>query len=56
MQDLPNVFMFKNFSQPDFTELSKGMEYLGLLIKKKKSSFGFSYQAAHIVKLMEAFL
>lgn len=41
MQDLPNVSMFKNFSQPDFTELSKGMEYLGLLIKKKKALLAF---------------
>lgn len=50
MQDLLNVSMFKDFSQPDFTELSKGMEYLGLLINK--SSFGFSYEGAHIVNLM----
>lgn len=53
MQDLLNVSMFKNFSQPDFTEFSKEIEYLALLINK--SSFGVSYQGAHIVKLMEAF-
>lgn len=26
--------MFEEYSEPGFTELSKGMEYLGLLINK----------------------